>query len=66
MGHSSVANIALLHVIQEAKNACDGRQPHSQPPPYQTFVGLSGPYNIAHHYDYEASRGVEELSLIYI
>ena len=27
-----------------------------------SFVGLSGPYDIVHHYDYEAARGVEELS----
>jgi acetyl esterase/lipase len=27
-----------------------------------SFVGLSGPYDISHHFDYEASRGVEELS----
>jgi hypothetical protein len=27
-----------------------------------SFVGLSGPYDISHHFDYEAARGVEELS----
>lgn len=32
--------------------------------PFQidSFVGLSGPYDISHHFDYEAARGVEELS----
>ena len=25
-------------------------------------MGLSGPYDIEHHYDYEAGRGVEEIS----
>ena len=28
----------------------------------ESFVGLSGPYDISHHFDYEAARGVEELS----
>jgi acetyl esterase/lipase len=27
-----------------------------------SFVGISGPYDISHHFDYEAARGVEELS----
>ena len=27
-----------------------------------SFVGISGPYNVSHHFDYEASRGLEELS----
>ena len=27
-----------------------------------SFVGISGPYNISNHFDYEASRGLEELS----
>ena len=26
------------------------------------FVGLSGPYDISHHFDYEAGRGVEQIS----
>jgi acetyl esterase/lipase len=29
---------------------------------FDSFVGLSGPYDISHHFDYEAARGVEELS----
>lgn len=27
-----------------------------------SFVGIAGPYNMSHHFDYEASRGLEELS----
>ena len=30
--------------------------------PIDAFVGLSGPYDINHHFCYEASRGVEEIS----
>ncbi|KAL7473703.1 hypothetical protein ACHAXS_014211 [Conticribra weissflogii] len=26
------------------------------------YIGLSGPYDISHHYDYEAGRGVEQIS----
>ncbi len=29
---------------------------------FDKFVGLSGVYNISHHFDYEAGRGVEEIS----
>jgi len=29
---------------------------------FDSFVGLSGPYDISHHFDYEAGRGVEEIS----
>ena len=29
---------------------------------FDSFVGLSGPYYVPHHYDYEAARGVEEIS----
>lgn len=29
---------------------------------FDSFVGLSGPYHVPHHYDYEAARGVEEIS----
>ena len=31
---------------------------------FDTFVGLSGVYSINNHFDYEAARGVEELSLM--
>lgn len=34
----------------------------SSPSWVDSFVGLSGPYDISHHFDYEAARGVEELS----
>mmetsp|Transcript_18307 Transcript_18307/g.20857 ORF Transcript_18307/g.20857 Transcript_18307/m.20857 type:complete len:557 (+) Transcript_18307:124-1794(+) len=29
---------------------------------FDSFVGLSGVYSISHHFDYEAMRGVEEIS----
>lgn len=39
------------------------RQRHRHRQPFvDAFVGISGPYNIDHHFDYEAARGVEEIS----
>ena len=52
VGHSSGAHIALLLLVQELPES----------PTFHAFVGLSGPYDISHHFDFEAARGVEELS----
>lgn len=60
MGHSSGAHIALVHATQHAKKLLSSKS--SGAPPYHTFVGISGCYDIHHHYDFEAARGVEELS----
>ena len=69
MGHSSGAHIALLMMVEQAKEkmmmsskssiakADDAAIFH-----VTNFIGLSGPYGISHHFDYEAARGVEELS----
>jgi pimeloyl-ACP methyl ester carboxylesterase len=64
MGHSSGAHIALLFLVDRfitstklsvtANGSGDFR--------IDSFVGLSGPYDISHHFDYEANRGVEEMS----
>lgn len=70
MGHSSGAHIALVHVVQEAKKLLNSnpmgahtqQQQQQLSSPYHTFVGISGPYDIVHHYDFEAARGVEEVS----
>lgn len=58
MGHSSGAHVALLLLVEM------GIDPNirSDTPTIQQFIGLSGPYNISHHFDYEAARGVEEIS----
>ena len=29
---------------------------------FDSFIGISGPYNISDHFDFEANRGVEEIS----
>ncbi|KAL3933704.1 MAG: hypothetical protein SGARI_003649 [Bacillariaceae sp.] len=61
MGHSSGAHIALLWLVDRVKRRM--RLPKQESNPIiTTFVGMSGPYNIEHHFDYEAARGVEEIS----
>jgi acetyl esterase/lipase len=56
MGHSSGAHVALLWLMRYCKTTSEwyGR--------IDSFIGLAGVYDIAHHFDYEASRGVEEIS----
>jgi len=60
MGHSSGAHIALLMVVEHAQKLLENRRYIGVDP--TTFVGISGVYDISHHFDYEAARGVEELS----
>lgn len=70
IGHSSGAHIGMLLLVQiiekqinkhllssssSGKLTDDGIQ-------FDSYVGLSGVYNIQHHFDYEAGRGVEEIS----
>ena len=75
MGHSSGAHIALLMVVDQIKRLIlleesktmirKEKKPviqQSTLPYVDRFVGISGPYNISDHFDYEAARGVEELS----
>jgi hypothetical protein len=68
MGHSSGAHIALLLLVERVRYQLDHANHHSQrwksvfPFEFDSFVGLSGPYGISHHFDYEAGRGVEEIS----
>jgi len=55
VGHSSGAHIAMLWMVEEA-------QKQTLKIPIQALIGVSGVYNIGHHFDYEAGRGVEEIS----
>jgi hypothetical protein len=74
IGHSSGAHISLLMLVQRmAKYAGEtstgtagstssitsSRSSHLH---FDRFIGLSGVYSISHHFDFEAGRGVEELS----
>ena len=64
MGHSSGAHIGLLWLVQRMKEQMMEQSSfiNSNQPIITTFVGISGPYNVNHHFDYEAARGVEEIS----
>jgi acetyl esterase/lipase len=76
MGHSSGAHLALVMLVERAKRLLHLQEAKLQNPggenttsvndgpsmPVDSFVGISGPYNISHHFDYEAARGVEEIS----
>eukprot|EP00934_Nitzschia_sp_Nitz4_P002075 Nitzschia sp. Nitz4//scaffold134_size62860//51430//52924//NITZ4_006336-RA/size62860-snap-gene-0.7-mRNA-1//-1//CDS//3329535520//2075//frame0 len=67
-GHSSGAHIALYMVVEQIKRmVAQAAQPNNGAPPLprppaDSYVGISGPYDISHHFDYEAARGVEEIS----
>mmetsp|Transcript_13223 Transcript_13223/g.18963 ORF Transcript_13223/g.18963 Transcript_13223/m.18963 type:complete len:176 (+) Transcript_13223:825-1352(+) len=53
----------LVQHIQKRMLESDTLTPKSnQRPMFDTAVGLSGPYAISNHFDFEAHRGVEELS----
>lgn len=72
MGHSSGAHISLLWLVKQAKRYLDvkqslygtvGRGRAESEDEWRVagdaFIGISGIYNVAHHFDYEAARGVE-------
>lgn len=76
-GHSSGAHIGLLLLAHRARRQLSLEQDEKETlslssssssdnsksaAKIDAFVGLSGPYDISHHFDYEAARGVEELS----
>ena len=68
MGHSSGAHVAMnmlvdwieQHRLQQELVAETTSSNQLWKPDF--YVGLSGPYNISHHFDYEAGRGVKEIS----
>lgn len=71
MGHSSGAHIALLMLVdmisERMKPDSASKLPAKECSQYpwslpHYFVGLSGPYDISDHFDYEAGRGVEQIS----
>jgi acetyl esterase/lipase len=73
MGHSSGAHLAMLMIVDRAKrNMLQAQEQLAGASTRGTvlvvdvtlrfadggfFVGLSGPYDISHHFDYEAARG---------
>ena len=63
MGHSSGAHLSMLLIIDHVIAQLSQQTPSTPAlATVDSYVGLSGPYDISHHFDYEAARGVEELS----
>ena len=67
MGHSSGAHIALLMLVdmitgKARGNSNDKSTAFSKTAFPDYFIGLAGPYDIGNHFDYEAMRGVEQIS----
>ena len=60
VGHSSGAHVGAMMLIEQARLAMTQIDPGAAR--FDSFIGMSGPYDISHHFDYEASRGVEEIS----
>ena len=61
MGHSSGSHIGLLMLVNRIERQVT-KGKHGNGFDFTSYVGLSGPFDINHHFDYEAGRGVEELS----
>ena len=74
MGHSSGAHVAMLMLAQwiqtklhqqrnsQSTNLSEKDIGINYPWEPNYFIGLSGPYDINDHFDYEANRGVEQIS----
>lgn len=69
MGHSSGAHVSLLMLIDwigeriaRGHNPLNAASPEDEPWRPDHYVGLSGVYDIGKHFDFEAGRGVEEIS----
>ena len=69
MGHSSGAHVGLLMLVEwvanqmkneQSVNCKSSKQQYPWIPNY--YIGLSGPYDISYHFDYEGGRGVEQIS----
>ena len=54
-GHSSGANIGALAILNSIENRDKVKL-------VDTFIGLSGVYDIENHYKWESGRGVHEMS----
>lgn len=75
MGHSSGAHISMLTIVErvrrklELEHAGDAlvlQQWEESLVKIDSFIGISGPYNICNHFEFEAGRGVEQLSPVSI
>ena len=71
MGHSSGAHISMLTIVERVRRKLELEQAGDTLALQQwekslvkidSFIGVSGPYNIYNHFDFEAGRGVEQIS----
>jgi acetyl esterase/lipase len=62
MGHSSGAHIALLMLVDMIGGQLEPLIAAQEAIYPDYFIGLSGPYDISNHFDFEAERGVEQIS----
>jgi alpha-beta hydrolase superfamily lysophospholipase len=62
MGHSSGAHIALLMLVDLIGGRLENTITQQNVIYPDCFIGLSGPYDISNHFDFEAERGVEQIS----
>lgn len=68
VGHSSGAHISLVLMVERLRRQVESlrlgmkHNVNKSLMRIDSFVGISGPYNIARHFQFEVSRGLEELS----
>ena len=66
IGHSSGAHICSLMMVERLRRQleldCLGVDTSHGLMKINAFIGISGPYDIARHFEFEASRGLEQLS----
>jgi len=68
LGHSSGAHVGLLMLVEWVDDQMKNNQSRNKRSKLQYpwipnyFIGLSGPYDISYHFDYEGGRGVEQIS----
>ena len=75
MGHSSGAHISMLTLVErvrrkleleQAGDALALQQWEESQVKIDSFIGISGPYNICNHFEFESGRGVEQISPVSI
>ena len=63
MGHSSGAHISMQMLVNRLqRKLCQRDATSEEVMAIDSFIGMSAPYEIASHYEFETLRGLEELS----
>ena len=64
-GHSSGAHLSILSSVEMLKTEVDSvdlKKALGRRPAIHSIIGLSGPYDLVKHYDFESGRGVQHIS----